>query len=78
MIFHLTTWHIIDKFDPSHVYDTDTNENDIKNDILVKYIIINSLGEETKKILVIQGKTAYQVFDLPNNSFTLGPEYKNI
>lgn len=53
--------YIIDKFDPSLVYDVGTTETDIKNDIIVKYIITNSLGEETKKIIESQGRTAFQI-----------------
>jgi len=35
---------------------------DIKNDVTVKWIIINSLGQNTKKIIEDHGKTAYQIW----------------
>eukprot|EP00833_Pecoramyces_ruminatium_P011506 jgi/Orpsp1_1/1185538/evm.model.c7180000094294.1 len=70
--------YIIDKFDPSLVYDIETTEKDIKNDILVKYIITNSLGEKTKKILESQSKTAFQLWELLNKSYTRSPEHRKI
>jgi len=36
--------YLEDKFDSSLVYDKSTSLKDIKNDVMVKWIIINSLG----------------------------------
>jgi len=49
--------YLIDQFDPSLVSDKETSLLDIKSDVMVKWIIINSLGEETRKIIASQGKT---------------------
>jgi len=40
-----------DKFNNSLVYDIRTTQTDIKNDIMVKWIINNSLGKKTKEII---------------------------
>jgi len=68
--------YIIDKFDNSLVYDIGTSEKDIKNDILVKWIITNSLGDNTKKILESHSKTAFQVLEILNKLFTIGLEQR--
>jgi len=60
------------------VYEIGTSEKDIKNDILVKWIITNNLGENTKKILESQSKTAFQLWELLNKSFTIGPEQRKM
>jgi len=39
--------YIDDKFDNTLVYDKETNLLDIKNDIIVKWILLNTLGERT-------------------------------
>jgi len=49
-----------------------------KNDVLAKWIIINSLGENTKKIVEGQGKTAFQTWNILEKSYTVGPEKKKI
>eukprot|EP00833_Pecoramyces_ruminatium_P014176 jgi/Orpsp1_1/1188208/evm.model.d7180000063215.1 len=67
-----------DKFDTTLVYDIGATERDIKNDILVKWIITNSLGENIKKIMDIHSKISYEIWELLNNSFTVGPEYKKM
>jgi len=41
--------YIDDKFDNNLVYDKETNLLDIKNDIIVKWILLNILGKRTKK-----------------------------
>ena len=51
--------YTINKFDNSLVYEIGTSEKDVKNDILVKWIITNNLVENTKKILESQSKTAF-------------------
>jgi len=66
--------YLEDKFDNSLVYDKDTNLLDIKNDIIVKWIILNSLGENTRKIIEGQGKTAHQIWSILEKSFTRSPE----
>jgi len=43
--------YIKDKFNNSFVYDIGTSQADIKNDIMVKWIINNSLGKKTKEII---------------------------
>ena len=43
--------YIKDKFSNSLVYDIGTTQADIKNDIMVKWIINNSLGKKTKEII---------------------------
>jgi len=70
--------YITDKFDTSLVYELGTPEKDIKNDILVKWIITNSLGENTKKILNSHNKTAYEIWKLLNDSFTMGEEHQKM
>ena len=67
-----------DRFDSNLVYDKDTNFLDIKNDVLVKWIITNSLGEKTKKIIEGQGKTAFQVWEILSKSFTRSPERRKL
>jgi len=53
--------YINDKFDNALVYDKETNLLDIKSDIIVKWILLNTLGERSKRIIEGQGKTAYQI-----------------
>ncbi|OUM70365.1 hypothetical protein PIROE2DRAFT_1507 [Piromyces sp. E2] len=43
--------YIPDKFDESMVFDKSTDSHDINNDILVKRIIMNSLGRNTRKTI---------------------------
>jgi len=70
--------YIIDKFDSSLVYDAGTTQKDIKNDILVKWIITNSLGNKTKEILKGHSKTAFQMWNFLQESFTLGDEHRKM
>ena len=70
--------YLEDKFDNSLVYDKDTNLLDIKNDIIVKWIILNSLGENTRKIIEGQGKTAHQIWSILEKSFTRSPERRRL
>ncbi|ORY20967.1 hypothetical protein LY90DRAFT_516365 [Neocallimastix californiae] len=67
-----------DKFNNNFVYDKDTNLLDIKNDVMVKCIIINSLGEKTRKIIEGQGKTAFQTWKILKHSFTRSPERRKL
>jgi len=62
--------YLEDKFDPSLVYDKDTSLLDIKIDVMVKLIIINSLGEKIRKIVEGQGKAAFQNWSILERSFT--------
>jgi len=61
--------YIIDKFDDTLVYDIGTSEIDIKNDITTKWMIINSLGEKTQKLIEGNGKTAYDIWKILQESF---------
>jgi len=70
--------YIADKFYTSLVYELGTSEEDIKNDILVKWIITNSLGENTKRILTSHNKTTYEIWKLLNNSFAMGEEHQKM
>jgi len=51
--------YIPNKFDDSLVYAKDTSNQDIKNDILVKWIITNSQGNNTKRIIQSHNKTSF-------------------
>jgi len=62
--------YMIDKFDDTLVYDIGTSEIDIKNDITTKWMIINSLGEKTQKLIEGNGKTAYDIWKILQESFT--------
>jgi len=70
--------YLEDRFDSNSVYDKDTSLLDIKNDVLVKWIIINSLGERTRKIAEGHGKTAFQTWSILEKSFTVGPEKRKL
>jgi len=41
---------------------------------MVEWIIINSLGEETMKIIASQGKTAFETWKTLGKSFTVSHE----
>jgi len=70
--------YLDDKFDKNLVYDKDTNLLDIKNDVIVKWIIINSLAENTRKIISDQSKTAYEIWSILEKSFTRNPERRKL
>jgi len=70
--------YLEDQFDNNLVYDTETNLLDIKNDVLVKWIILNTLGERTKRIVEGQGKTAYEIWQILNRSFTRSTERRKL
>jgi len=63
-----------EKFDSSLIYDKNTSLKDIKNEVMVKWIITKSLGENTKKIIEGNGKTAHQIWTTLEKSFTMSPE----
>jgi len=64
--------YTVDKFNSSLVCDIGTTLKDIKNDILVKWIIANSLGEKTKELLKSHSKTDFQIWNFLQDSFILG------
>jgi len=66
--------YIIDKLDGSVVYHKSTDPIDIKNDNTTKWIILNTLSDETRKIIENRGKTAFEVWKILENSFTKGKE----
>jgi len=66
--------YIIDKLDRSVVYPKTTDPQDIKNDNTTKWIILNTLTDETKKIIENRGKTAFEVWKILECSFTKGKE----
>jgi len=70
--------YLEDRFDPNLVYDQDTSLLDIKNDVMVKWIIINSLGEKTRRIIEGHGKTAHQIWSILEKSFTSSPEKRKM
>ena len=43
---------------------------------LVKWIICNSLGKETKRLIQSYSKTSYQIWEILNKSFTKGIEHR--
>ena len=66
--------YIIDKINPTLAYRDDTDPNDVKKDNITKWIILNSLGENTKKLIEARGKTAYESWKILEDSFTKGKE----
>ena len=56
--------YIEDQFDDTFVYEKNTTINDIENDITTKWIIINSLGEQTQSIIEGNEKSAYEIWKL--------------
>jgi len=75
--------YLEDRFDTNLVYDQDTSILDINNDVMVKWIIINSLGEKTRRIIegvrgYGYGKTAHQICDILEKSFTVSPEKRKM
>jgi len=70
--------YLEDKFEPNLVYDKETTLLDIKNDVMVKWIIINSLGEKTRSIIEGQGKTAFHTWEILEKSFTTSSEKRTL
>eukprot|EP00833_Pecoramyces_ruminatium_P003861 jgi/Orpsp1_1/1177893/evm.model.c7180000063233.1 len=70
--------YIEDQFDNSLVYNKGTDENDINNDITTKWMILNTLGENTQKIIKGNGKTAHQIWKLLEKSFTKSIETRKM
>ena len=59
-----------DQFDDSLVYDLNVKENDINNDIIAQWIIMNSLSEITQKLIEGKANTAYKIWNFLKSSFT--------
>jgi len=70
--------YIEDQFDDTFVYKKNTTINDIDNDITIKWIIINSLGEYTQSIIEGNEKSAYEIWKLLKESFTKSKEQRKI
>jgi len=70
--------YIKDKFNNSLVYDIGTTQADIKNDIMVKWIINNNLGKKTKETIKSHSKTAFEMWNFLQDSFTLGEEHQKM
>jgi len=51
--------YLEDRFDSNLLYDQDTSLLDIKNDVMVKWFIVNSLGENKRRISEGHGKTTH-------------------
>jgi len=66
--------YIIDNLDNSVAYHKSTSQADIKNDNITKWIIINTLGDDTRRIIENRGKTAYEIWKILESSFTKGSE----
>jgi len=67
-----------DQFDSSLVYEKNTKNIDITNDIKAKWIIINGLGEHTQKLINGNEKTAFQIWNIFQESFTKSKERRKI
>ena len=67
-----------DQFDSSLVYEKNTKNIDITNDITAKWIIINGLGEQTQKLINGNEKTAFQIWNIFQESFTKSKERRKI
>jgi len=66
--------YIQDKMDRTLFYHKSTDPSDIKNDNITKWIIINTLGDETRKIIENNGKTAFEMWNILRASFTKSNE----
>jgi len=70
--------YIKDKFNNSLVYDIGTTQADIKNGIMVKWIINNNLRKKTKETIKNHSKTAFEMWNFLQDSFTLGEEHQKM
>jgi len=70
--------YIEDQFNDTFVYEKNTTINDIDNDITTKWIIINSLVEQTQSIIDGNEKLAYEIWKLLKESFTKSKEQRKI
>jgi len=67
-----------DKFNKNLVYNIGTTQVDIRNDIMTKWIISNSLGRQTKGIIKGHSKTAHEMWNFLHDSFTVGDEHQKM
>jgi len=68
-----------DQFDSSLVYEKNTKNIDITNDISAKWIIINGLVEQTQKLINWNEKTTFQIWNIFfQESFTKSKERRKI
>eukprot|EP00833_Pecoramyces_ruminatium_P015731 jgi/Orpsp1_1/1189763/evm.model.d7180000074277.1 len=58
------------KGDRTRVYVLSTNEDDIKNDIKVKNIILDSINNDQKMNLTLRGSTAYDIYKAISDEHT--------
>ena len=59
-----------DQFDDSLMYDLNVEENDINNDIIAQWIIMNSLSEATQKVIERKANTACKIWNFLKSTFT--------
>ena len=52
------------------MYDLNVEENDINNDIIAQWIIMNSLSEATQKVIEGKANTAYKIWNFLKSTFT--------
>jgi len=62
--------YIEDELDYTLVYDKNTSDVDIDNDITTKWIIMNSLGEESQKLIEGNEKTGFIMWNILKGTFT--------
>jgi len=61
--------YVQDEFDDTMLYDKETSNVEINNDITAKWIILNSLGEKTQDIVQGGSKIAFEVWNVLKRSF---------
>eukprot|EP00833_Pecoramyces_ruminatium_P003816 jgi/Orpsp1_1/1177848/evm.model.c7180000063104.1 len=66
--------YVIDKLDNTLVYDKNISPTDIKNDNITKYIIMNSIGKNSRRIIESRSRTVYQSWKILESSFTKSKE----
>eukprot|EP00833_Pecoramyces_ruminatium_P006369 jgi/Orpsp1_1/1180401/evm.model.c7180000073270.1 len=67
-----------DQLDDSLVYALGTEEVDINNDITTQWIIMNSLSENTQKIIDGQANTAFKIWNSLKESFTKNKQIRKL
>ena len=63
--------YIEDELDETFVYGKGTSDVDIDNDITSKWIIMNSLGEESQKLVEGNEKTGFIMWNILKGTFTI-------
>eukprot|EP00833_Pecoramyces_ruminatium_P014527 jgi/Orpsp1_1/1188559/evm.model.d7180000065738.1 len=66
--------YTIDKINPTLAYSKKIDPNEIKLDNATKWVILNSLGDNSKKLIETRRKTTYESWKILENSFTKGKE----